>query len=182
MKSNLTSILKLIFILLFFSQVYHSKAQQQKRLIEYAIGSSYNFQTKGIAFEARGKINIYKSFYITPRISYFPSFNKIHEFYAGADLNYFFFDYKSISPYLILGGYYNNWINNKSFHSPLATKNNFAPEGGAGLLFNIGCFNPYIEYRYDRRWKEGIIGIGILIGFDDCFSNKNNSEIRCPRF
>ena len=158
---------------------YAQKKQKEKTM--FGLGAFYNFQTEGVAIDLRARIPVYKNTYVVPRLSYFPGINNIHEFYLGADVNYQFLKYKKLRPYALLGGFYDNWINSSDFISSKAKKNNFVLEGGAGVMFNLGCLNPFIEYRYDTKWKEGSLGAGVYFKFGECFGKKRQ-KIRCPAF
>ena len=149
----------------------------------YGIGGYYNFQNKGIAVDLRARIPSYYNFYISPRVSYYPSFNNIHEIYAGTDVDYNFLKYKFINPYVYVGCYYDNWFNSSDFQNPKAKKNTILPEGGLGVVFDVKCFHPYIEYRYNPHWEEGSIGVGILFDFE-CMFNSTEHKVKysCPHF
>ena len=183
---NLHSIIRfmqkilIISVLIFFSTA--TFAQGDRSPVFFGIGGTYNFQTEGKAAEARVMLPLSNSFFFSPRISYFPSFNKINEYYAGADIDYFINLNSVLYPYLYAGVYYDNWINNNEFNSAKATRNNVNPEGGVGLAFDLGCINPYIEYRYDAKWKEGWLGAGLLIHFGSCFGSGRPSVNKCTHF
>lgn len=171
--------LYIVSLLIFlFSPAFAQKKGKEPTL--YGFGVLYNFQTNGAAIDLRAKIPVYKNTYVIPRISYFPALNNIHEFYLGADVDYHVYRYKRIIPYVYLGGFYNNWINHAEFVSKKAKKNNFVFEGGVGTVFDFGCLNPFLEYRYDTKWKEGSLEAGLLLRFGQCFNKKK--KIRCPAF
>ena len=171
-----------IFFLL-FSFTISSFAQNKNKTKEktmFGIGAFYNFQTQGAALDLRARIPVYTNTYVVPRLSFFPGFNNIDEFYLGADANYQYYHYKKIKPYTLLGGFYDNWINAADFSSPRAKKNNFVFEAGTGVLFDLGCLNPFIEYRYDTKWLEGSLGAGVYFKFCKCFTKKK--KIKCPAY
>ena len=173
----------IVLFLLFHFIKLNSFSQSAGKPLIIGIGGLFNFQTEGKAVDARVMLPLAEGFYFTPRASYFPSSNKIHEYYAGADIDYYLLLLRKVTPYVYLGGYYDNWINYTEFHNKLAKKNNMVPEGGAGLIFNFGCINPYLEYRYDGKWKEGSLGAGLMITLGGgCFSSKTPSSERCPHF
>jgi len=171
----------IISLLLFFTIPTYAQIKKEKEKTLFGLGTVYDFQTNGASLDLRVKIPVYKNTYITPRLSYFPAGNNIHEYYLGADADYHFYQYKKIKPYAYLGGFYDNWINYKDFSSNKVKKNNFVFEGGTGVVFDLGCLNPYIEYRYDTKWKEGSLGAGVFFKFCKCFKKKRE-KIRCPAF
>lgn len=157
-------------------------SQTAKSSFQITIGGLYNFQTEGKAGDIKLMFPLSNRLFFTPRLSYFPSSNLVHEIYSGADIDYYILISKKITPYIYIGGYYDDWFNSNEFKNKLAKENNFATEGGGGLIFNFGCINPYIEYRYDAKWKEGSLGAGLMFRFCNCFNSKIPEEQRCPHF
>ncbi|OQA01112.1 MAG: hypothetical protein BWY70_00488 [Bacteroidetes bacterium ADurb.Bin408] len=174
------SILLLIFCGIFFNSFLVAQRKTEKESTLFGFGAIYNFQTQGVALDLRAKIPVYKNTYIVPRFSYFPGLNNIHELYFGADANYHLYRYKNMIPYVHLGGYYDRWINSDDFVSKKAKLNNFVFEGGAGVVFDFNCLNPFLEYRYDTKWLEGSLEAGLYLRFGKCFKKKQ--KIRCPAF
>jgi len=171
----------ILFFLLLFISIY-AFSQKKDKTVLFGVGAAYNFQTEGFAPELRAKIPVYRKLFLSPRLSYFPGFNQIHELYAGADLGYHLFQYRKLKPYIFAGAYYNNWINSSEFDSNKAKQNNLAPEAGAGILFHFHCFNPFIEGRYDAKWKEGSVVLGLFLKFGECFKGKGSIVKNCPNF
>lgn len=182
MQKTFLFILFSLFSTLLYSQEKEKTKENQNKATLYGIGVYDNFQNKGIAIDARAKIHLFNNFFISPCVSYYPPFNNIHEIYGGGDLDYNLPSYKFLTPYLYLGGYYDDWINSSDFQNPKAKRNSVLLEGGLGVIFNIKCFHPYIEYRYDTDWKEGSIGIGILFNFKCMFNSEGRKIKKCPRF
>jgi len=150
---------------------------QDKEPWALGIGGIYNFQTNGIGAELRAYIPIVDKLAVSPQVSIFPS-NVVHEFYAGLSVQYTLFDIRNWHLYALGAAYYNNWYNYTSFDTKIAKQNNFAEDVGAGLMRSFGCLKPYIEGRYDIKWKEARLHIGILISFNDCFAPKQH----CPAY
>ncbi len=146
----------------------------------YGVAAIYNFQTAGFGAELRCKIPIKGKSSLVPEVSYFPSFNPYHEMYAGAALHYELFAIKSYNFYLLAGGYYNHWINAEEFAPGQRKENNFAPEAGAGLVRNRGCWRPFIENRYDFKWKEDNLRLGIYWYPGSC--GKRKRKEKCPAY
>lgn len=167
----------LILSLLFFVRL--TSAQNT----DFAATVLYDFQSAGIGMDARVLIPIHRSLFFVPRISYFPSFNDVHEFYLGGELTKYIAHIGQFNPYAFVGVYYNNWINNEDFNNAKATKQNTTAEPGVGILWYRGCLNPYIETRYSTKWKEFTLGIGIIFHMGDCLGRgKGASPWLCPSF
>ena len=49
-------------------------------------------------------------------------------------------------------------------------------------MFFIGCIDPYLEYRYDAKWKEASVCAGVLFNWGKCFNSHEPAEKRCPHF
>lgn len=168
----------IIFIFIYIS-LY---AQQKKGSALYGVGAFYNFQNKGASIDLRAKFPIVKNLYVSPRFSYYPAFNNIHEYYAGTDIDFHMPLKRKLIPYVFAGGYYNNWINSSDYHNTKSKKNNFAFEAGAGLLLTYKCFYPFLEYRYDAKWKEGLLGAGLMLKIGECMNTSISRATKCPRF
>jgi hypothetical protein len=167
-----------LFVLLFISTF--SFAQQKKGLAMYGIGVMHNFQTEGTAIDLRANLPLLKKLYVSPRFSLFPAFNKIHEYYIGTDVDFQLSQKHKLIPYILAGGFYNNWINSSAFHNKRSQRNNFVFECGAGLMLSLKCFHPFLEYRYDTKWLEGSLGIGIMLQFGECWGR--SSATKCSKF
>lgn len=150
----------------------HVLAQRDET--SWGLGSSviYNFQTEGFGTELRAHIYLMDQLVLAPELSYFPSFNQIHEMYPGLAVHYEFPILNEYSPYLALGAWFNDWLNAEKFTLGVKNKYNFAPEVGGGIVRNNGCLRPYLEYRYDIKWQEGNLRIGILWFFGACKPQK----------
>ena len=176
----------LLFTIFSIQFVYSQNANSAQ--VSYGLGALYNFQTKGIGFDIRAKIPVIKKYiYTVPRVSYFPKFNKINELFGGLDIEYFPIEYYPVEygklqPYTLLGGYYNDWMNSSLFINKVAKKNNYELEGGVGLLVSFNCINPFIEWRYNTKWKEGTIVVGVLFCLKKCFSFHGGAARKCPKF
>jgi hypothetical protein len=147
----------------------HAQAQEPWAL---GIGGIYNFQTDGIGADIRAYIPLTYRLTVSPQFFIFPT-NIVHEFYAGVSLQYTVLFIRNWQLYALGAGYYNNWYNYSSFDSKIAKPNNFSGEVGAGFMRSHGCLKPFIEGRYDTKWMEARLHIGILISFNDCFSPRH---------
>lgn len=156
------------------------------------IGASgmYNLQTE--SFGAGFRINIKPSnmFRIVPQVNYYPSFNKIHEYYVGLSIELNIFKIQNYDFYLLAHGAYNGWLNAESSLMKEAKYGNIAIEAGGGIVRNKGCLRPFTEYRYNGNWKETNFRIGIMFVFGcnkkgyrgSANKRKKRSAITCPAY
>ena len=177
-KINFQKIFSFLFILITFCFCNNSNAQRRKTSDPIGYGGSiiYNFQTAGFGADLRVKIPIRYHLSAVPEISYFPGFNPYHEAFGGVALHYEFYTLRSYNLYVLGGGYYNYWINADDFAPGQNLKSNFSPQAGGGLVRNNGCIRPFIEYRYDFKWKENNLRIGIYLYPGSCGRKKE----KCP--
>ncbi|MFI5219281.1 MAG: hypothetical protein ACHQNT_07300 [Bacteroidia bacterium] len=153
-----------------------SAQRRQRPAVGYGGGIIYNFATEGFGLDLRVKIPVAGNLSAVPEFSYFPSFNNYHEYYAGAALHYELLTlFNSYNLYVAGGGYYNSWLNADEFVPGEKKQNNFVPEAGGGLVRNYGCLRPFIEDRYDFKWKENSLRIGIYWYPRSCGQNE-----KCP--
>lgn len=176
---NYNNILKTIVIatLIMFSSYLFS---QNKGIGLCAI---YNFQTESIGIGLRGEVPV-KKLIIVPQIAYYPAFNKITEFYAGVSWHLDIASYGNLTMYTILNGAFNGWINYENSTMSNAKFSNWAAEGGIG--FKKGkCWKPFIELRYNVKWKEANLRLGIMYYFN-CNSKNGRSKkkkaVSCPAY
>src|SRR5450755_3035661 len=104
----------LLLMLLTASISLCSFAQAPKSSVpEWGLGVAgiYDFQTKGWGGEMRADFHLLERVSIVPEVSYYFSFNPIHELYAGLSLHYYFPIFTGWSPYLSASALYNDWIN-----------------------------------------------------------------------
>jgi hypothetical protein len=153
-----------------------SGQRREKPAWGYGGSIIYNFATEGFGADLRVKIPVRGHLFAVPEVSYFPSFNRYHELYAGVALHYEIIAISTYKLYLAGGGYYNSWLNADDFVLGQRKQNNFVPEAGAGLVRSSGCIRPFIENRYDFKWKENNLRIGILFYPGSCGRKKE----KCP--
>lgn len=142
----------------------------------------YNIQTEGIGLGVRAQFRLFRNLSVVPQVYYFPSFNKIHELFIGANLHYEIYKWKRFTPYLAGGGFYNDWINSDEFKNNKAKPSNFMPEIGVGVLFGKKCWKPFIEQRYNPLWQEGAFRLGIM-WYPNCNTKgpgPNRRTYACP--
>ncbi len=136
----------------------------------------YNFQTSSIGVGGRFEIPL-RYFSIVPQVSYFPSFNKVTEFYAGASLHANILKAKKWTSYGILHGAFNGWLNHSDSPMSNAQFANWDAEVGLGIKSN-SCIFPFLEGRYNFKWQEASVHLGIAYSFG-CTKNKGIGTT-CP--
>lgn len=138
----------------------------------------YNIQTSSYGAGLRVELP-YKYFSIVPQVSYYPAFNKVTEFYAGASLHLNVIKTKRWTGYGILHGGYNGWINYQNSAVKNAKFSNWDAEAGAGVKLNR-CLYPFLECRYNAKWRETNVRLGIAYTFG-CKS-KGGGSSGCPAY
>ena len=159
-------------------------------IIIYSIGNAqnigagasaiYNFQTESFGAGIRASIFPNKRLSIVPQFSYFFPFNKINEYTIGLGLEYKFIKRDKINLYALIHGGYNSWISYKSSSYKDAKPTNWNLEGGLGISTNT-CLRPFLEYRYNVKFRETHLDLGFLYIFG-CRKNSHFSVNDCPRY
>ena len=137
----------------------------------------YNPQTQGLGLGARVELP-FNRIYLVPQFSYYPSFNKVTEYYAGISGHLDFLEANSYRIYLIAHAAYNRWINYDESPIKKAKKNNWDAELGLGWTTRR-CLRPFIEYRYNFKWKETNLNIGLIYTLN-CRNPRKRTSILCP--
>ena len=140
----------------------------------------YNFQTESIGVGARVSIFPNNRLSFVPQFSYYPGFNKIHEFYLGMGLEYKFLLRDKYHLYAIAHGAYNNWLNYSVSAMDGAKQTNWNLEGGIGISTNK-CLRPFLEYRYNLKFRETHLRLGLLYILG-CKGNGGKSHGLCPAY
>ena len=124
----------------------------------------YNFQTE--SFGAGARVNFFpnNNLSFVPQFSYYPGFNKIHEYYLGLGLEYKILKLQTINFYAVAHGAYNSWINYSSSSMEGAKETNWNLEGGVGVT-SYKCLRPFLEYRYNLKFQETHLRLGLLYVF-----------------
>ncbi len=146
------------------------------------IGASgiYNFQTESFGVGLRLNIKPSNAFRVVPQVSYYPSFNKIHDLYLGVGIEVNLFKIKRFNFYALGYGGYNSWLNWEEYNMKGAKKANWAGEFGGGIVTNKGCLRPFIEYKYNLKWRETNLHLGVLFVFG-CGRNSAYKNVRKMR-
>lgn len=137
------------------------------------IAAVLNPQTESIGANLRFSYKI-NSIYFVPQVTYYFPFNKIHEYYIGLSIHRDMVFYKKFVLYVVIHGGYNGWINYQNSAIKNAKYSNWDLEGGGGIK-TTHCLFPFIEYRYNIKWKETNLNSGIMYKFG-CKSGKTKSS------
>lgn len=143
----------------------------------------YNFQTRSFGAGLRGEF-IKNGISIVPQISYYPAFNKVSEFFVGASLHVNIMSYGTYMLYAILHASYNGWLNYKSSPMENAKFSNWDLEGGLGIRTSK-CIRPFVEFRYNVKWRETNIRLGVLYLFnckDKGGKSRKAKAMSCPAY
>ncbi|MCB0430605.1 MAG: hypothetical protein H6585_13090 [Flavobacteriales bacterium] len=128
----------------------------------------YNYSIKEIGLGGRAHLYMGRYIFFSPEITFFPGFNKYKEMYVGAGVHYNTTpDYKwGFYGMMHLG--WNRWFNYDEFITEKAKPHNLAVEPGIGMVLNRGCLRPFGEARYNWKWHEGSLRIGVIFLFKYC--------------
>ncbi len=169
--------------ILFFTLFILSGSDLYSQNFGLGLEAIYNFQTQSLGAGLRGEI-IKNEISIVPQIAYYPSFNKVSEFYAGASLHINIISYGTYTLYVILHGSYNGWFNYENSPMAKAKFSNWCAEGGLGLKTSK-CLRPFMEFRYNVKWKEANIRLGVIYIFnckDKGGKSRKKKAVSCPAY
>lgn len=129
------------------------------------VGASamYNFQSE--SFGAGARVNIFPNRTISyvPQFSYYFS-GPVSEYTIGLSLEFKILRGNTFNFYLMAHGGYNQWLNAGSSAMEGASPTNWNVEGGGGITTNK-CLRPFLEYRYNIKFQETHLRLGILYIF-----------------
>jgi hypothetical protein len=175
MKFSVLALSIVLSLLLAPESIY---AQQNR-----AVGGGliYNLQTKSFGIDARAEypvesISLLEGLTVSPQLSYYPWFNRIHEFYLGSSVHLGVYSVKNWKFYGLTTLSYNGWINYNNSNINNAKFSNLGFELGAGVTTN-SCIRPFLEYRYNLKWREASLRIGLLYTIN-C---KKRGMVPCPK-
>ncbi len=159
----------------------------------FGIGGSamYNFQSETLGAGVRASIKP------NNRLSFVPQFSKsllsfgpvdIKEWTLGLGLELKIIQLNTFNFYILGHGGYNNWSNYDESTLIGAKSGNWNAEAGIGLTTNK-CLRPFIEYRYNVKFQETHLQLGLLYIFG-CGNNgggyRNTSRMKkgvvCPAY
>lgn len=124
----------------------------------------YNFQTESFGAGIRANIFPNNRLSIVPQASYYFAFNKVEEYYLGLGLELKVLMRERVNVYLLGHGGYNNWLSYEKSSMEGAEPNNWNGEAGIGIS-NNKCLRPFLEYRYNLKFKETHLRLGLLYVF-----------------
>lgn len=142
---------------------------------DFGIGASalYNFQSEGLGVGVRGNFHPNRRLSYVPQISYYKIIlGTVNEITLGLSLEYKLFYMGSFNFYAIGHGGYNHWLNPDISPMENAQAANWNAEGGIGIT-NNKCLRPFLEYRYNIKFQETHLQLGILYIFG-CQGGRGN--------
>jgi hypothetical protein len=151
----------------------------QAQNIGVGVDAMYNFQTESVGAGVR--VNIFPNNRISfvPQAAYYFPFNKINEYYVGLAIECKVIRRERFNFYVLAQGAYNAWLNASESKMKGAQVSNWNAEGGIGIS-NNKCLRPFLEYRYNTRFRETHLRLGILYIFG-CRPRSNRNE-RCASY
>ena len=169
---------KIVLFFTLFTLSHLLEAQSQN--IGVGASAIYNFQTE--SFGIGGRVNIFPNnrLSIVPQASYYPSFNKVEEYLLGVGLEYKFIKQERFNIYALGHGAYNSWNSYQKSEKKGAKLNNWNAEAGLGISTNT-CLRPFIEYRYNFKFYETHLQLGVLYIFGCRECNKHSVD-RCSAY
>ncbi len=149
-------------VILYFMFILSISSAQQ-----FGLGGSlqYNPQSESFGFGIRASIFPNDRLSYVPQISYYPSFNKVHELKLGLGLEYKIIRKNSFFIYLLGHGGYNAWFDYAESPMKNAQKHNWNLEGGVGIS-GWRCIRPFFEYRYNAKFMETNMQLGVIYVFN----------------
>jgi hypothetical protein len=156
--------------------------------IGIGLSAIYNPQTESFGADFRINFKPSKRLRIVPQVAYYPAFNKITEYYLGASVELRLIPIKTYHIYGLIHGAFNGWINYSEVLMKDAQYNNWNFEAGAGIVRSKGCWRPFLEYRYNVKWYETNLRLGILYVFGcnkkgfPSGGNRKRSAMSCPAY
>lgn len=167
--------MKRAFLIIFVLLISYSLKAQK-----IGVGGSamWNFQSESLGVGARVNFFPNNTISYVPQFSYYSLFiGSISEWTLGLSIEAKIKRGNTFNWYLLAHGGYNNWSNAGSSALEGASSTNWNLEGGAGVTTNW-CLRPFLEYRYNIKFQETHLRLGVLYIFG-C-SNNNAGSYRNP--
>lgn len=153
------------------------------------VGASgmYNFQSESWGVGARVNFFPNNTLSYVPQFSYY-LFGPVSEFTVGLGIELKIKRGNLLNYYLLVHGGYNQWLNSSSSAMEGAQGPNWNLEGGGGITTNR-CLRPFIEYRYNVKFQETHLRLGLLYIFG-CGGDKGSyrdpkrmkNAVICPAY
>ncbi len=149
----------------------------------------YNIQSESLGVGARVNFFPNNTISYVPQFSYYSLFiGSISEWTVGLSVEAKVIRGNTINWYLLAHGGYNNWSNAGASGLEGASSTNWNLEGGAGITTNR-CLRPFLEYRYNIKFQETHLRLGLLYIFGckgDRMGYRNARKVRksvvCPAY
>lgn len=149
------------------------------------VSAMYNFQSEGLGIGVRGNIHPNSRLSFVPQFSYYKIIlGTVNEITLGLGIEYKLFHLKKFTFYATAHGGYNHWLNPEISPMENAQAANWNAEGGIGITTNT-CLRPFLEYRYNVKFYETHLQLGLLYifgcggrgnGYRDARRVKNSSN------
>lgn len=166
-----------VLILILFTS-YFLNAQN------FGLGASamYNFQTESFGIGARVNFFPNSTISFVPQFTYYPGWGEINEYMIGMAIEYKIIRGNRFNYYLLVHGAYNSWLNYDVSALKDAQPTNWNLEGGVGVATNT-CLRPFLEYRYNIKFMETHLRLGLLyiFGCNNSKSGRSGGGI-CPAY
>ena len=174
---------RVLFLIMVFVFLFPFSGNTQN--IGVGVDVMYNFQTESLGAGARVNFFPNNRLSYVPQFSYYFPFNKVKEYYIGLGLEYKVIRRNKFNLYLIAHGAYNSWLSYEQSALKGAQQNNWNCEGGIGIT-NNRCLRPFLEYRYNIKFRETHLRLGLLYVFG-CSGNggglhRKHSVDRCAAY
>lgn len=152
----------------------------------FGLGASamYNFQTESFGIGARANFFPNNKLSFVPQFTYYPGWGEINEYMIGMALEYKIRRGNKLNYYVLLHGAYNKWNDYNESALKDAEPTNWNAEGGIGITTNK-CLRPFLEYRYNIKFMETHLRLGLLYVFGCSGGNKGGrrgGEGICPAY
>lgn len=143
---------------------------QRRNLPHNRVGGAaiYNFQTHSLGLDARAefpihRIDLLEGISVVPQLTYYPWFNRVHEFYLGASVHLNMYAIEQWTFYTLLNVSYNGFINYENNEEREGNFSNLGLDPGVGVSRKVlKCMHPFFEFRYNVRWNELNARLGLM--------------------
>lgn len=131
-------------------------------------GLDFNLVRLGLGLDVRGEfplhnIDLLEGLSVVPKISYYPWFLRIHEFYIGSDVHLGVYRYDPFKFYALVNVSYNGFINHENNLYRDKDFSNFSMDIGGGVKTRLSkCLHPYAELRLNLVFFEPHFSLGML--------------------